>query len=525
MYTCMCTQAQEIINYSKLSTQLNSFTNFIPKPQTNKMYSSNQFDPSRRRRRARPPQPSPLSTAAAVATAAALAYGAYRLGSHVWNNMYLGHDGYDSDSGNEDEFECWDQQRGRNADASIEDRKSNYRSRRSRGDWSELNHRRRSHRPSPGEGYVHTPSSQDNDISPIVRNARMNRCRTETSRAMVDFLPTLKKAVVQLTDVSAETEELKQLRLKRKESDQFDGGETRDRERELWNVIKNKSVTRLVTTGYAHTIVFLVLTVQVNLLGGRLLREESGEYEDDIQREDTSDRYRSSHQLVLAKTYEHVFANGIPALEKAVSKIVEKVVEDWDVLGSVDNGSPMQKKDSVSIQNVSDWLDEVRMEIERTHKDATPTSALAAFIIPNEDEIFDNNQDRIGNTETTTDDLAKYILDETYDLLESPIFANSELTCLDATFTQLRSNGYANLFEPSAIGNDTQSVPLAAAITHFQRSTVSTFYKPPSRKAEIESWGGVLGMMEEPLPSEANVYIPLLERLDAVLELGNVCFD
>ena len=507
-----------------LLPQLNASSPFPVPPNSclfGKMYSSHQYDPSRRRRRTRPPHPSPLSTAATVATAAALAYGAYRLGSHVWNN-YLGRDGYDSndsDSGNEDEFECWDQQRGRDADVSTEDRKSNYRSRRSRGDWSELNHRRRSHRPSPGEGYLHTPSSQANDISPIVRNARMNRCRTETSRAMADFLPTLKKTVGQLTDVSAETEELKLL-LQRRKSDNLEGDETRERERELWNIIKNKSVTRLVTTGYAHTIVFLVLTVQVNLLGGRLLREESGENEDDTQGEHTSDQYRSSHQLVLAKTYEHVFAKGIPSLEKAVSKIVERVVQDWDVLGSVENGSSMQKKDSVSIQNISDWVDEVRMEIEQPQKDATPSSALAPFIIPNEDGTSESN-----HQEKITDDLAKYILDETYDLLESPIFANSELICLDATFSQLRSNGYANLFDPSAIGNDTQSVPLATAITHLQRSTVSTFYKPPSRKAEIESWGGVLGMMEEPLPSEANVYIPLLERLDAVLELGSVCFD
>ena len=53
-----------------------------------------------------------------------------------------------------------------------------------------------------------------------------------------------------------------------------------DKEQRLWNYVKNKSVTRLVATIYAHTVIFLVLTVQVNLLGGRLLREEQDKKED-----------------------------------------------------------------------------------------------------------------------------------------------------------------------------------------------------------------------------------------------------
>lgn len=384
-----------------------------------------------------------------------------------------------------------------------------------------MNHRRRSHRPSPGEGYVHhdgkssgvaSISEERVTVSPAVRNARMARCRTEISRAMMDFLPTLKKAVVKHTDTSLVTEQLKSIRVARRDG----GGEgDRDRERELWNVVKNKSVTRLLTTVYAHSIVFLVLTVQVNLLGGRLLREEG---EDTAQGEEAEglDRYRESHQLVLAKTYEHIFAKGIPALVEVVTNIVEEAMQDWDVLGSIDG---FEKKDSVSVQDVSHWIERVRDEIEqRLQNGMSPTSVLAKFIIPDDS---DNNQDGMECSEIT-DELAKYILDETYDLLESPTFATCERTCLDATFSHLQNNGYAKLF---ATSQSDEVLPLAAAITHLQKTAVSTFYKPPSRKDEIESWGGVFGMMEEPLPSDANVYIPMLERLDPVLELANVCFD
>jgi peroxin-3 len=475
-----------------------------------------------RRRRRRAPHPSPFSTAATVATAAALAYGAYKLGSHLWNSYQGNSDGESEEE--EDEYKC-ENSRGR--DINGTEPRSNYRSRRSRGDWSETNHRRRSHRPSPGEGYVHhnvgyefrssgvTSISEDDErptVSPVVRNARMQRCRTETSRAMMDFLPTLKKAVAKQTDVTCETEELKRLRVAKREGNV--GEKDRVRERKLWNDIKNKSVTRLVTTVYAHTIVLLVLTVQVNLLGGRLLREEGGDGE--AAETESFDKYRASHQLVLSKTYDHIFSKGIPYLVEVVSKVVESVVQDWDVLGSVNNGTDM--KDTVSIRDISSWIEQVRDEVEqRSQKGVSLTTVLAPFIIPDESE---NNQDGSGGDEIT-DELARYILDETYDLLESPSFANSERACLDSTFSHLQNNGYGKLFAPR---ND-EDVPLAAAITHLQKTVVSTFYKPPSKKDEIESWGGVFGMMEEPLPSDANVYIPILERLDAVLELGNVCFD
>ncbi|KAL3785267.1 hypothetical protein HJC23_002722 [Cyclotella cryptica] len=543
-------------------------------------YANGRYDPSRRRRRPLHVQASPFHAAAGLAAAAAVAYGAYRLGSLAWNSFRDGEDDrdYDDEEENEDILYEWnnEKRRGRNQATEDDSPRSSYRSRRSRGDWSELNHRRRSHRPSPKEDYHHRsfengatrnemisngmkgvvsndasdlgpavfsartgmPSSiseEEGDggipnISPIVRNSRMARCRTEASRAMIDFLPTLKKAVAMETDVGTETEELKLLRVQRRERNEGEGSndEERSRERELWNAIKNKSVTRLVTTVYAHSIVFLVLTVQVNLLGGRLLREEVG---DAILPENQSagvDRYRSSHQMVLAKTYQHVFSKGIPCLAKAVSKVVDEVLKAWDVLGSVDDGSCGEKKNSVTIHDVSSWINQIRDEIERPlKKGMSPSSALAQYIIPEEDEDIQNES----HNEATEDELAKYILDETYDLLESPTFANAERKCLDATFSHLHDDGYAKLFSPLSqnggafTADDAETIPLANVVTHLQKVTVSTFYRPPSKKDEIESWGGVFGMMEEPLPSDANAFIPMLERLNAVLELGHVCFD
>lgn len=468
----------------------------------------------------------------------------------------------------------------------IQDVGNSGRSRRSRVDWGEANHGQRSHRPSPQQDYhhhhdhheqstngeansngllqngmkkaaslastgvnlaassaitagmsaafsinnsMHTTSKfqQTSQQQAFLRNARMNRCRMEACRAMMDFLPTLKKAIVKETDVGRVTEELKRCRARRREIANSENGSEgedeeeviRERERELWDEIKRKSVTRLVTTAYVHNLVFLVLTVQVNLLGGRLLREEQQEMIDGADESlGTEEGYRASHQIVLARTYNHVFAKGIPALAEEVSKVVEDVVQDWDVLGSIDDDGSQAHKDCASLDEVSFWIERIRDCTEKRQQ-KVPCSPLVQFVIPDEDN-------------ETMDELAKHILDETYDLLESPTFARAERTCLDATFAQLRDEGYAKLFssptinDPPTNGIETkESKPLANVITHLQKAAVATFFKPPSKKDEIESWGGVLGMMEEPLPSAPNVYLPMLEQLHSVLELGAVCFD
>ena len=586
-------------------------------------YPNPLYDPRRRRRRHQyggtsQHHHSPLTT---IATTAAVAYGAYKVGSWIWNSYLFGNEEDCTDDDNTNNYNKddngdllyeWtaDYRNGKEGSTyDLDDYKSKSISnegtsnnaeeeeiadsarmkkrspRRTRVDFSN-EHKNRSHRPSPPQDYhQHFDSSRfaedevlggnnsddgkkqngGSNIKLGVKMAasglgsavgagisagihayntknsiplpeqelvvHMGRCRLETSHAMMDFLPTLKRAIVKETDVSDETEELKQLRIKRKDildmKQEQQSGETnnimsneeiqdeediiREKERCLWNSIKNKSLTRLMTTIYAHTIIFLVLNVQVNLLGGRLLREELEEENESSQPQSTSssaaDRYRTSHQTVLSKTYHYLFAKGIPALATSLGKEVEDILQKFDVLG-----------DNATLADVSSWIECIRDKMEhRNEKEGENQimSQLVKFVIPQEGDVdaSSNNADN-----EASDELAKYILDETYDLLESPSFVNAEKQCLDTTFDQLRMKVLGRLFLME------DSVPLANVVTHLQKNAVSTFHKPPSHKEEMKSWGGILGMMEEPLPSVPNDYISKLERLEAVHELCDVCF-
>ena len=538
----------------------------------------------RRRRRHRhgraSQQHSPLTS---IATTAAVAYGAYRIGKWAYNSYFgVEDDKEENDDGGNDLLNQWtsdyqsnnirQQEDGFDYIGEISDTNNNstrmrHPSRRSRADWSNDRSKARSNSPSPPQDYHHHTNQDgtvkqsmtkaasmasnglgaavskgisagihaynknnipnNNSIPEQERRLRMGRCRLETSRAMIDFLPTLKKAVVKETDVSEQTNELKRLRIKKKEILEMkqNGGENgditaeeatdkedivREKERCLWNDIKNKSLTRLVTTIYAHTIIFLVLNVQVNLLGGQLLREEleeegkKKESEQQQSSKSSADQYRASHQIVLSKTYHYLFTKGIPALAESVGKEANDILQKWDVLG-----------DDVKLTDVNTWIESIRDKMEH-QKDGGMMSRLVEFVIPPEGDDADANS---FNTNDTTDELAKYILDETYDLLESPAFAKAERQCLDTTFDHLRVKVLGKIYLME------DEIPLANVVTQLQKTAVSTFHKPPSHKEEMKSWGGILGMMEEPLPSAVpNDYISRLERLDTVQELSNVCF-
>lgn len=517
------------------------------------MFPNSRYDPHRRRNRHHHGPPTGQQLLTHITTIAVVAYGAYRVGSWAWSNVFRPQDDdkeddvcatNNSDEDGRDLLHEWarsekycsspmrrsiraearrvmvrDDERleiNNNSsngveyigDVVVEDSSSAVVNDEYDGNNGQPDKRYGGHRPSPPQDYQHNQCNQQisstNYINDRERTSRMARCRLESSRAMLDFLPTTKGAIAKETDLSQETEELKELRAEKREINEMkkqqtvhDDYETYNnskleviikRERFLWNSIKNKSLTRLITTVYAHTVIFLILNVQVNLLGGRLLRDELEKQQITSSSAPAGavDRYRSSHQIVLSKTYHHLFAIGIPSIAKAVRKEVTRILQDWDVLN--DNGT---------MQDVSTWLQSVRDGIEhhRRREEGASSSALVQFVIGQESEDSDD---------TTSDELARYILDETYDLLETPTFAIAERDCLDATFDQLNKSLLLTLFA----GKD-QQIPVVNVVTHMQKAAVLTFHKPLSHRNKA---------------SNPNAYIANLERLDAVQELSNVCF-
>ena len=328
----------------------------------------------------------------------------------------------------------------------------------------------------------------------------MARCRDEVIIAMSDFLPTLRRNIEELTDTSRETKVLKQLRTNQ------DAGR-RLKEKELWNAIKTKALTRLIATAYAHSILFLVLTTQVFLMGGKLFEEQAqaSEAASSIGGSVASDRmssYQASHRIVLTQTYDFFFDKGIGLLVGAVERAVDSVAGEWDVThpSSIHTSREMLDK---AIQEICSSLEGTTARPSRRR-----ARSMLRFLSPPEHSI----------DSAVTDDLAQSIMDETLDIMESPVFEDAQRDCLETTLVTMREKSWSKIFVETNLPQQAScpwgTRPLATVLSKLKH-TSSSFFETPNISDVL---------ILQPANS-SNMYLPTIQRLPTVLELADVSFN
>jgi len=424
----------------------------------------------------------------------------------------------------------------------------------------------------------------------------MMRCRDEVLRAIEGFLPTLQKGIEQRTNISKESRALKQLRAQRRNNSSdcnnnnnnnnnahdhdhndpsFNNNQIRQTERELWEIIKVRSVTRMIASAYAHTILFLVVTVQVNLLGGKLFQEQLVLQQQQQQQQQqqnqssssttaasaaasaasscftnpdnsmasSSDRrmmsYEESHKLVLQHTYKYFFEHGIVTLIEAVERAVTTCLKDWNVSDPSALNVSKERFDQI-ICNVRRALEESDNVVPSSSLTSSSSSSarthhsrslLLRYLVP-PSESFD---------EIITNDLAKWILDETWDLLESPVLMDAQYDCLRVTFDHMRDKHWGKMFcdeteddagkMSSRYGADRRTTatsttttitrPLAHVITRLKDTSKSFFncQQPSSFPEDCYNLGSASPRFT------INSYCTEMEVLPSVLELADVSFN
>jgi len=410
-------------------------------------------------------------------------------------------------------------------------------------------------------------------------------------------LPTLENILEKETSTKNETQCLKKLRLEKQqwqdqhndiasvssdceEEEEEDNNRTaleriRQEEKELWNSIKVKTFTRVVSTAYAHTILFLVLTVQVHLLGGRLFEEHfrqaeeegnAGQQQEQQQSHTHTDgeeeegskptattpevsasnqmaSYQTSHKMVLQHTYEYFFDHGLSSLVRCVKRAVETVLMDWDV---------MDPKRAVSEHDIEDVMVQIRDIVEgrRPSSRSSPTRSWRHGQRRQQQEQLHNNRHYHSRSilkfllppehddyTILLDDMAQYILDETWDLMESPVMQDAQSACLHTTFHHMQESYWSHIFlqnPPQQNQNRSPTSdwivttkPLANVITQMKHTFKSFFMKPPTNDETEDGNDGL--QMFSPQPSnerlQCNMYCSILASIPTVLELGDVSFN
>lgn len=329
-----------------------------------------------------------------------------------------------------------------------------------------------------------------------LRRQRMTRCREDTLKALNGFLPTLRRIIERETDTTQVRKALKKIRAARDSPDY-----SVEEERLLWATFKVRSMTQMIATAYAHTILFLVLSVQVNLLGGRLFYQHPHELNtsNGITSDDKQLAYQTIHRFVLTHTYEFFFQRGLTSLTHTVERAVTDMVADWDVL------APTSLR--MTRESVEEAISKIRAVVEGGrvgYRNGHPRNLMRFLMPPSAslEVVIDYEQ-------------ARSILDETWDLIESPVFADAQYDSLTTTFDILREKYWGSLFEPvSELSEDSQwtTKPLATVITKMQKSSQS-FYEDAEPDSVRE------------FQIQVNPYCAVLQTLPSVLELGDVSFN
>lgn len=332
------------------------------------------------------------------------------------------------------------------------------------------------------ESENHSASAHRGQTQSYMRQRRQQiaKCRKEVITTSSSFLNTLKLRVDSLTDVSQETKLLKQIR-----SGQVEEVSQED----LWDTIKVRSITRMIATAYAHTILALVLNVQIHLLGGKIFRkkfEARGDEADFIEKED--DNKENYHQQVLVYTLEYFFDEGLNALVQDLQAKVEKHFEAYQVMNE-----DSQSVKVINLQEFDDAVSKVKSDFEQV--------SFIQYICE-----FD------GKASTASMEEVQFILDETLDVLDSPSFEIAKEELLEKTMKGLHDE-YKILFQGDG---DEGSKPVVTIVTKLKKICTS-FYKSPEERSEDT-------FIDIPMSAYPSKYLYFMDRMNSVRELGDFSF-
>ena len=331
-----------------------------------------------------------------------------------------------------------------------------------------------------------------------VRKQRVLRCRDDVLSTMTAFAAPLRRLIEDATDISRDKRELKQLRARvRARPGGSKSPEERDQEAELWRRIQESTLTRMVVTVYAHTFLFVVLTVQVHLLGGIMFRQATDQqqyYSDAMASQLNSSPSTATNQEMLEQTYHRFVNHSILLLLDAVRSAVTRALEspDWDV----SNPTSALHMTNEKLQATIDTIRRNIEEDEESNPDPVQ-SLLQRFFVPalHNATGASNNNAKEPQSDAGVGISARALLDESWDLLESPVVETAVTESVSRVFEMLRDQVWAPLFAQDA------DRPLAQVIAQLKDSTSGFYGKTPCP------------------------YYSLLGSLPSITEAGDVSFS
>jgi hypothetical protein len=279
--------------------------------------------------------------------------------------------------------------------------------------------------------------------------------------------PLLMEAVDASTDCTAEVKALKKLRKKDQkqqsveEDGSYDNCEWKQKQ-EIWEKIKEKSITRLLLITYSQPLIILILYVEILILRRRALQHDKAVVNCDARKE------------LFTRTLDNFFSKTIPKLSFVLQKSVHSRLCFWTVATTLQ----MYKSEF-----------EAGIQAVRWNFDAETQDRISTFVVDFDQELpprdtakesEGNALKNIINCFSNDENEADSILKETWDILESPFFRDAWKDAISdfASFGHSMRLAVDKLFlqNDSTIVDVQHTLPLATIITKLKKSSEYLFY-------------------------------------------------
>ena len=328
------------------------------------------------------------------------------------------------------------------------------------------------------------------------------------------FNAMLLKKVEEGTETTLVRRQLKEIR-------KLQSDDTKHQESILWMSIQVETVTRLMTMAYATTLLYTTLTIQVYRLGGRMFhchttQKQNGDYDDD---DNNNKSELDGGQQALLQSYDTFWEldGGLDELLEFVRSAVQTALKSWNIH---DPKFALQ----MSFEQLLQAISQIRATVE------AKGDLLQRFVIMNNSMDTNNTEPAVSQSTTTTTTNSttptnSIVLNEMYDLLESPIANDAIRDALQCVFTILQEQYIATIFHNSnnnvnnSTGNYNNNVrPLPHVVSQLKVMTNSFIHYDSSshdNTTSNNSSGSSTG---------SNIYVAAMEQLPSIKVATRISF-
>ena len=372
------------------------------------------------------------------------------------------------------------------------------------------------HPPSPSDQEDHEEHHDENTTSPSRVTDRMLKrrhncllqCKKQTAATLAAFSAILLKKIDEGTETTTARRQLKEIRKLQSE-------DTKHQESILWMSIQVETVTRLITMVYATSLLFTALTIQVHRMGGRMYlttaekqQSSSSSSEHDVHNHGTFHCDDGHHALL--RSYDAFFwgrdnSGGLDDLLDLVRSATQSALKHWNIHNP-------EFALHFSYDTLRQAISEIRTVVEQ-EGDLLPRFVTTNF---NDTEPAESELPVPSTTET--------LLNEMYDILESPVANEAMRDGLECVFTILQDQ----YMEPIFIHNPHDDANHNDGTQRQQRETVQAL---PHVISQLKS------MTHGLVPTDdddddcndsskcRNPYVQAMQQLPSMQEAARVSFE